>query len=133
MTAIDCSDCYLSIEIGDGVKRALVRHFAGFIAAQFSARELACRGEVVADKLDREAWRLAARVVAEVEAELVGALDETLLAPDPQKSAQETLALAVEAAVAAIEEHYLADTLLGFDALLTKLGQGELGTPSSAR
>ncbi|HEY3917562.1 MAG TPA: hypothetical protein VGL83_07200 [Stellaceae bacterium] len=133
MTAIDCTDCFLAIEIGDGVKRALVRHFSRFIGARLAALELACRDDAAADKLDREAWRLAARVLSEVEAEIEGALDENLLAPDPQKSAQEILANAVDASVAAIEQHYLADNLLGFDALCAKLRAGGFGAlpPSS--
>lgn len=121
MKAIDCTDCYLAIEIGDGVKRALVQHFSRFLARQLTARGVATSGEAPADKLDREAWRLAARVLGEVEAELTAALDETLLAPDPQESAQAILASAVEASVAAVEQRYLADNLLGFEALIGKL------------
>jgi hypothetical protein len=133
MTAIDCTDCYLAIEIGDGVKRALVRHFAGFISARLAASRTAMRDEAVAEKLDREAWRLASRVLGEVEAELAGALDETLLLPDPQRSAQEILAQVVEAAVEAIEQQYLGDAFLGYPALLAKLEQAGLGAaPPSA-
>lgn len=132
MTAIDCTDCFLAIEIGDGVKRALVRYFAGFIGAQLAAHDIAADDAVAIDKLDREAWRLATKVLGEVEAELDGALDETLLAPDPQQSAQEILAGVVNAAVAAAQAHYLADDLLGFDALLQKLRQGAIGTTPSS-
>jgi hypothetical protein len=130
MTAIDCTDCYLAIEIGDGVKRALVRHFAGFIATRLGASRIATREEAVAERLDREAWRLASRVLGEVEAELAGALDETLLVPDPQRIVQEILAKGVEASVEAIEQHYLGDTLLGYPALLAKLEQAGLGAAS---
>ena len=132
MTAIDCTDCFLAIEIGDGVKRALVRHFAGFIGEQLATREIAARGDAASDKLEREAWRLAAKVLGEVEAELEGALDETLLAPDPQQSAQDILAGVVHAAVAAAQERYLADDLLGFDALLQKLRQSAVDTTRSS-
>jgi hypothetical protein len=127
MKAIDCTDCYLAIEIGDGVKRALVRHFAGFIGDRLGARAMPARDTVAADKIDRDAWRLAGKVVREVEAEVAGALDETLLAPDPQKSAQEILAAAVEASVAAIEQQYLADDLFGIAALSAKLRQVDFG------
>jgi hypothetical protein len=121
MTAIDCTDCYLAIAMGDGVRRALVRHFGRFIGEQLAARDFAPRDENAGDKIDRDAWRLATRVLNEVETELQGALDETLLVPDPQKSAQDILASVVAASVADIEEQYLADALLGFEALLSKL------------
>jgi len=99
MTAIDCTDCYLAIEIGDGVKRALVRHFATFIAAQLAARDMGMQAGEAPEKIDAEAWRLAVRVLREVRSEIDGALDETLLAPDPQKTVQDILAAAVEAAI----------------------------------
>lgn len=121
MAAIDCTDCYLGIEIGDGVKRALVRHFANFIAAQVAARHVAARTEATLDKIDRDAWRLAARVLNEVEADIDGALDETLLAPDPQSTVQDILAATVETAVAETEQHYLRDDLFGLAGLLEKL------------
>jgi hypothetical protein len=127
MTAIDCSDCYLSIAIGDGVKRALVRHFAGFIAGQLAARAVAAQSELAHDKIDRDAWRLAARVLHEVEAEIEGALDETLLSSDPQKTVQDILAAAIEASTAATEQHYLRDDLFGFASLLDKFGNDDLG------
>jgi hypothetical protein len=131
MTAIDCTDCYLAIELGDGVKRALVRHFAGFIAAQLAASSAVARDGAAAEKLDREAWRLASRVLAEVEAELAGALDEALLMPDPQRSAQDILAKVVSESVEAVERHYLGDDLLGFAALLAKIEPAGLGAASS--
>lgn len=120
MTAIDCSDCYLAIAIGDGVKRALVRHFAGFITGILAARGLTVRTGEALEKIDRDAWRLAARVLREVEAETDGALDETLLAPDPQKSVGDILAAAVGIAVGETERHYLGDDLFGFAGLLEK-------------
>ena len=126
MTAIDCTDCYLAIAIGDGVKRALVRHFTGFIGGQLAARDIAARSEAALEKIDRDAWRLAARVLSEVEAEVDGALDETLLAPDPQQTVQDILAAAVETAVAEIERHYLRDDLLGLTGLLEKLSGDDL-------
>ncbi len=121
MTAIDCTDCYLAIEIGDGVKRALVRHFAGFINVRLTASGVSAPSETAAEKIDRDAWRLAARVLNEVESEIDGALDETLLASDPQRTVQEILAAAVEAAVADAEQDYLGDALFGFAGLLENL------------
>jgi hypothetical protein len=133
MTAIDCTDCYLAIEIGDGVKRALVRHFARFIAARLAAGRIAVSDDAAADRIDREAWRLASRVLGEVGTELAGALDEMLLLPDPQRSAQELLAGVVAAAVDTVERHYLGDELLGFPALLGKIAPAGLGAaPRSA-
>lgn len=123
MTAIDCTDCYLAIEIGDGVKRALVRHFTRFVGERLVARGLTAGNESAQERLERESWRLAARVLAEVEAELPGALDETLLTRDPQQSAQEILSAVVGASVEAIEAHYLSDDLLGFEALAEKLAR----------
>lgn len=122
MTAIDCTDCYLTIALGDGVKRALVRHFARFLAAQLEESGIVPREERE-DRLDREAWRLAARVLGEVEAELAGALDEALLTSDPQRGAENILASVVGAAVDAIERHYIDDALLGFPALCARLAQ----------
>ena len=84
----------------------------------------------ISEKIDRDAWRLAARVLNEVEAEIAGALDETLLAPDPQKTIQDILAAAVESAVAETEQHYLGDDFFGFAALLEKFASSELGAPS---
>jgi hypothetical protein len=133
MTAIDCTDCYLAIEIGDGVKRALVRHFAGFIAGQLGAPEIAARTETALEKIDRDAWRLAARVLSEVESEIDGALDETLLAPDPQKTVQDILAAAIEIAVAEIEQHYLRDDLFGLSGLLEKLAGDDLNPAPRSR
>jgi hypothetical protein len=127
MTAIDCSDCYLSIAIGDGVKRALVRHFAGFIASQLTAREIGAQSETARDKIDRDAWRLAARVLNEVAAEIEGALDETLLSSDPQKTVQDILAAAIEASAAETEQHYLHDDLFGFASLLDKFASDDHG------
>jgi len=121
MTAIDCTDCYLAIEIGDGVKRALVRHFASFIGARLVARSVPASSEIAAEKIDRDAWRLAARVLNEVESEIDGALDETLLASDPQRTVQEILVAAIETAVADAEQDYLGDALFGFAGLLEKL------------
>ncbi len=126
MTSIDCSDCYLSIAIGDGVKRALVRHFAGFIATQLAAREVSAQSETAHDKIDRDAWRLAARVLNEVETEIDGALDETLLSSDPQKTVQDILAAAVDAAATEAEQYYLHDDLFGFASLLDKFGNDDL-------
>jgi hypothetical protein len=120
MTAIDCTDCYLAIEIGDGVKRALVRHFAGFIAGELTARGLV-HGRASMEEIDRDAWRLAARALREVEAEIDGALDESLLAPNPQQTVQDILAAAIEIAVSGSEQHYLRDELFGFSALIEKL------------
>jgi hypothetical protein len=130
MMAIDCTDCYLAIEIGDGVKRALVRHFAGFITRQLAALEVAAKTEAALEKIDRDAWRLAARVLSEVEAEIDGALDETLLAPDPQRTVQDILTAAIETAAGEIEQHYLRDDLFGFAGLLEKLSSGDLGAAS---
>jgi len=127
MTAIDCTDCSLAIEIGDGVKRALVRHFAAFIAGQLAARGVSTPAEGAPDKIEGEAWRLAARVLREVRADIDGAVDETLLAPDPQKTVQDILAAAVEIAVADIEQHYMRDDLFGLAGLIEKLGIDELG------
>jgi hypothetical protein len=126
MTAIDCTDCYLAIEIGDGVKRSLIRHFTGFITGQLTLREVAAQTDTARDKVDRDAWRLAARVLHEVEAEIDGALDETLLAPDPQNTVQAILAAAVEASVKGIELHYLTDDAFGFASLLEKFGADDL-------
>lgn len=123
MTAIDCSDCYLAIEIGDGVKRALVHHFARFVGERLAARGLAAGDDGARDRVEREVWRLAARVLAEVEAELPAALDETLLMRDPQRSAQDILTDVVAATAAEIEERYLVDDLLGFEALAAKLAR----------
>jgi hypothetical protein len=133
MTAIDCTDCYLAIEIGDGVKRSLVRHFAGFITGQLALREVAAQTDAARDKVDRDAWRLAARVLYEVEAEVDGALDETLLAPDPEKTVQAILAAAVENAVKGIELHYLSDEAFGFASLLEKFGADDLGVAPRGR
>jgi hypothetical protein len=132
MTAIDCTDCYLTIEIGDGVKRALVRHFTGFITGQLAARAVAAQTQAALERIDRDAWRLASRVLYEVEAEVEGALDETLLAPDPQKTVQDILTAAVETAVQGIERHYLDDDAFGFGGLLEKFSADDLGaTPRS--
>jgi len=133
MTAIDCTDCFLAIEIGDGVKRALVRHFTGFIATQLAARSVAPESETAREKIDRDAWRLAARVLSEVEAEIDGALDETLLAPDPQKTVQDILATAVESTAAEIERHYLSDDLFGLAGLIEKVSAGDPGPAPRAR
>lgn len=122
MMAIDCTDCYLAIAIGDGVKRALVRHFAGFIAGELAARGITTRNDAALEKIDRDAWRLAARVLREVDTEIDGALDETLLAPDPQKSVQDILTATVEIAVGDIEQHYLGDHLFGLTGLIEKFG-----------
>jgi hypothetical protein len=132
MTAIDCTDCYLTIEIGDGVKRALVRHFTGFITGQLAASAVAAQTQAALERIDRDAWRLASRVLYEVEAEVEGALDETLLAPDPQKTVQDILTAAVEIAVQGIERHYLCDDAFGFEGLLEKFSADDLGaTPRS--
>jgi hypothetical protein len=133
MTAIDCTDCYLAIEIGDGVKRALVRHFTGFITNQLTARAVAAQTPAALERIDRDAWRLAARVLYEVEAEVDGALDETLLAPDPQKTVQDILTVAVETAVLGIERHYLGDEVFGFGGLLEKFSADDLGATPRAR
>jgi hypothetical protein len=117
MTAIDCTDCYLSIEIGDGMKRALVRHFGRFIAERLAARRIAAAGDRADESIDREAWRLAGKVLGEVESDLDGALDESLLTADPQKAAQEILAAVVAVSVAAVERDYLIDEAFGFAAL----------------
>jgi hypothetical protein len=121
MTAIDCTDCYLAIEIGDGVKRAMVRHFTGVIAGQLAARGLTTQTEAAHEKIDRDSWRLAARVLSEVAAEIDSALDETLLAPDPQKTVQGILAAAVETAAAETERRYLRDDDFGLASLIEKL------------
>ena len=127
MTAIDCTDCYLAIEIGDGVKRELVRHFTGFITFQLATRDVAAQIHAAIEKIDRDAWRLAARVLHEVEAEVDGAFDETLLAPDPQKTVQAILPAAVETAVKGTELHYLSDAIFGFVGLIEKFGADDLG------
>jgi hypothetical protein len=129
MTAIDCTDCSLAIEIGDGVKRELVRHFAAFIAGQLAARGMStpATADGALDKIDGEAWRLAARVLREVRADIDGALDETLLAPAPQQTVQDILAAAVEIAVGDVERDYLRDDLFGLAGLIEKLGIDEFG------
>jgi hypothetical protein len=133
MTAIDCTDCYLAIEIGDGVRRSLVRHFTRFITGQLAAREVVAQTEAASEKIDRDAWRLAARVLHEVEGEVEGALDETLLAPDPQRTVQDILSAAVEAAVQGIELHYLTDDVFGFASLLEKFSADDLGAAPRTR
>ncbi|HEY1507283.1 MAG TPA: hypothetical protein VGF92_23480 [Stellaceae bacterium] len=133
MAAIDCTDCYLAIEIGDGVKRALVRHFASFIASEFAARAINARTDAALEKIDRDAWRLAARTLNEVEAEIDSALDETLLAPDPQNSVQGLLAAAIEMAVDDTEHHYLADDLFGIASLLENFGGDDPDTVPRSR
>ncbi len=127
MTAIDCTDCYLAIEIGDGVKRALVRHFAAFITGRLAVRDVAAQTDAAIEKIDREAWRLAAGVLYEVEAEVDGALDETLLAPDPQKTVQAILTAAIEIAVKESELHYLSDAIFGIAGFIEKLDADDLG------
>jgi hypothetical protein len=133
MTAIDCTDCYLAIAMGAGVKRAVVRHFTGFIAGQLAARGITAGSDAALEKIDRDAWRLAARVLREVDAEINGALDETLLARDPQKTVADILAAAVEITVAETEQHYLGDDVLGFAGLLEKFAAGEPGAAPQAR
>ena len=132
MAAIDCTDCYLAIAIGDGVKRALVRHFAAFLSGQLAARGISPRTDAALDKIDRDAWRLAAHVVKEVEAEIDSAFDETLLAPDPQKIVQDLLAAAVEIAIGETEQRYLGDEILGFAGLLETFASGEFGAAPHA-
>lgn len=122
MAVIDCSDCYLAIAVGDGVKRALVRHFRAFIAEALLARGIATASEERADRIDRDAWRLAARVITAVESEVEDTLDETVLSPDPDQVAQAIVAQAVAASVAAIEREYLQDALFGLEALADALG-----------
>jgi hypothetical protein len=121
MTDIDCSDCYLQIAIGDGVKRSLIRHFARFIAAQLRERRIEHSDAGAEEKIYNDAWRLASRVLREVGPELEGAIDETLLTPDPAGSVQALLAAAIEAASGGAETHYLADDLFGLDALIGKI------------
>jgi hypothetical protein len=121
MTAIDCSDCYLAIEIGDGVKRALVRHFNRFIVARLDARGIVAAGERGREQIDRDAWRLTTTVLGDVGRELVGALDESALAADPQKGAQEILAAVIDGSVASVEQDYLGDRDLGFELLAADL------------
>ncbi len=123
MSNIDCSDCYLEIAIGDGVKRSLVRHFSRVIASRLRERGIDSTQTAFAiDKVDQDAWRLAAKVLNEVAAELTGALDETLLAPDPQRNAQAILSHTVAAAASAAEHYYVTDDLFGLDTLVGKIG-----------
>lgn len=133
MTAIDCTDCYLAVEIGDGVKRALVRHFTHFIGGHIAARDVSAQTEAALDKIDRDAWRLTARVLHAVESEIDGALDETLLAPDPQKSVQDILAATIETAVAETEQHYLGDDRFGFARLLARFTGDDLDAAPQPR
>lgn len=123
MTAIDCSDFYLAIEIGDGVKRALVRHFNRFIADRLETHGIAAAGERGRERIDREAWRLTTTVLGEVGRELEGALDESALTADPQKGAQEILAAVVDGSVAATEQDYLDDRDFGFEPLAAEIAR----------
>ena len=123
MPAIDCSDCYLAIEIGDDVRRSLVAYFNRFLEDQLDARGIRAAGEAARDKRDQEAWRLSARVLNEVKSELAGALDETLLVPDPHKRVQTILSDVVAATVAIVERSYIDDDFLGFDAFVARLGR----------
>lgn len=130
MPAIDCTDCYLAIEIGDGVRRALIAHFNHFIDRLLAARGLTLESDAARDRRDQEAWRLSSRVLSEAKAELAGALDEALLVPDPQKSVQAILTEVVSTAAAASQQRYVEDDLLGFEAFITRLER--LGAESSA-
>ena len=121
MSAIDCTDCYLSIEIGDGVRRALIAHFNAFLERELAARGATAADEIARDRRDQEAWRLSAKVLSAAKDELAGALDETLLAPDPQKNIQVLLAGVVADIAAATEQHYRDDDLFGLEAFLTRL------------
>ena len=122
MTTIDCSDCYLAIEIGDGVKRELVRYFSSFIAGRLGALDAPIT-ESGRGAIDRDAWRLAGAVLNDVGGELNGTLDEDLLKEDPQRGAQNILAAAIGAAVAAIEQRYLSDELCGLEPLAARIAQ----------
>jgi len=77
---IDLSDACFSIQIGDGVKRSLIRHFQQRL--QGVLRRLGINPDdgalIKADVLEREAWRLADRAISDARLQIDDVLDSAI-------------------------------------------------------
>jgi len=62
---IDHADCRFRIEIGDSIRRSLIRYFRGWIGEQLKASDAASLS--TPEAIDKFAWRLSAGFIAEVE------------------------------------------------------------------
>jgi hypothetical protein len=70
MTQIDCSDCWFSLEIGDGVRRSLINHFRAWIVDQLGKQGWYRVGVNKPDVIEAFAWRLSSELLSKAKDEL---------------------------------------------------------------
>ena len=74
---IDHADCRFRIEIGDSIRRSLIRYFRGWIGEQLKASDAASLS--TPEAIDKFAWRLSAGFIAEVEDQMQDSLPEAIM------------------------------------------------------
>ena len=96
------------IEIGDGVRRSLIKHFMNYLVTTIEKRGLSARDPVLfnQDIIEGEAWRLTNIVISRARLDLDGISDDLR---SSERSASEIVAEEIESAVSETELEYLGD------------------------
>jgi hypothetical protein len=108
MARINCEDSRFLIEIGDGVRRSLIKHFMNYLVTTIEKRGLSARDPVLfnQDIIEGEAWRLTNIVISRARLDLDGISDDLR---SSERSASEIVAEEIESAVSETELEYLGD------------------------
>ena len=69
---LDCSACWLTIDVGDSMKRSLIRHFIAFLKHELQKHGV----ELDDDIIEGDAWELTDRFISEM---------KEILAQDPSE------------------------------------------------
>jgi len=106
MAKINCEDSRFVIEIGDGVRRSLIRHFVNYLVATIEKRGFNARDTVLfnQDVIEAEAWRLTNIVITRARLDLDDISDDLR---SSEKSASEIVAEEIDSAVSETELEYL--------------------------
>jgi hypothetical protein len=118
---ITSDDYRLNVELGDRVRRHLIRHFSVFLRTKIAEHGFTPDDPLLfdQDRIEAEAWRLAGRVIDEVQQRVADDLAEAEFAGmlgdfDPAERIRERLA---EQATEQ-EREFLEDSLGGLDGLI---------------
>jgi hypothetical protein len=106
MAKINCEDCWFVIEIGDGVRRSLIKHFMKYLVATIEKRGFNARDPLLfnRDVIEAEAWRLTNIVITRARLGLDGVSDELR---SSERQASEIITEEIDSAVSELELEYL--------------------------
>ena len=117
---IDCQDCSYSIEIGDGVRRSLIRHFTRFLDAQIAARGFNPHDGALFEReqIEARAWALADEAIQVAKALIDDFIGAVIQMRQGEQTAADLLSENLPDVTAQVGRDFLDDPFGGLDALI---------------